>query len=288
MALKGKKPEVIKAQKPKVILYGLPGVGKTWLTLDAPGNYYMDTEGGAVQPQYRKKLQAAKATYFGKDEGSQDFSAVVQEVKALATEKHDFKTLTIDSYSKVYGMAIAASEARGVTSEFAKSKQDANKATRQLQTWLERVDLTVFLVCHAKEKWQGGTVTGYTFDGLAKLEHDLDLSLEVTRQNGVTRATVRKTRLEGFPEGATFELTWAEFAKRAGDVIERKAEAFIVATQDQVDELKALLGVVKVPEGWEDKALAKEGVTEWAEMSSERIQAAIEALKKSTQPKEAK
>jgi RecA/RadA recombinase len=288
MPLKAKKPEVVKAVKPKVILYGLPGVGKTWMCLDAPGNYYIDTEGGAVQPQYREKLKKAGAMYFGKEEGSQDLSALVNEVKALATEQHPYKTLTVDSYSKAYGMAIAASEARGVTSEFAKSKQDANKATRQLQTWLERVDLTVFLVCHAKEKWQGGSVTGYTFDGLAKLEHDLDLSLEVTRKDGKTIATVRKTRLLGFPEGASFELSWAEFAKRAGDVIERAADVFTVATDAQVKELKALLDTIKVPEGWEEKALAKEGVTDWAEMASERIQAAINALKKSAQGTEAK
>jgi hypothetical protein len=280
MALKGKKPEVVKAQKPKVILYGLPGQGKTWFTLDAPDHYYMDTEGGATQPQYRKKLISAGATYYGKDEGSQDFSSVVSEVRALATESHAYKTLTMDSYSKVYNMTIAAAEAKGVSSEFAKSKQDANKATRQLQTWLERVDMTVFLVCHAKEKWAGGTVTGYTFDGLAKLEHDLDLSLEVTRKDGITRAKVRKTRLEGFPEGAEFELTWAEFAKRAGTVIDRKADVFVIATPEQVAEMKALMDTVKMPEGWEDKALAKEGVTAWDEMASERIQAAIVAVKK--------
>ncbi len=279
MALKAKAPQVIKAAKPKVILYGLPGVGKTWLTLDAPGNYFMDTEGGAVQPQYREKLKKAKAMYFGKDEGSQDFSAVVDEVKALATESHDYKTLTLDSYSKLYNMSIAASEAKGVSSEFAKSKQEATKATRQLQTWLERVDMTVFLVCHAKEKWANGAVVGSTFDGLAKLEHDLDLSLEVTRKNGVTTATVRKTRLLGFPEGQSFELTWTEFAKRAGDVIERKADVFVVATPEQVAELKALLDTIKTPDGWEDKALAKEGVTSWDEMASERIQAAIATLK---------
>lgn len=279
MALKGRKPEVIKAQKPKVILYGLPGVGKTWFTLDAPGSYYMDTEGGAVQPQYREKLKASKAIYFGKEEGSQDFSEVVSEVKALATEPHDHKVLVIDSYSKLYNMSIAASEAKGVSSEFAKSKQDATKSTRQLQTWLERVDMAVFLVCHAKEKWANGAVVGSTFDGLAKLEHDLDLSLEVTRKNGVTTATVRKTRILGFPEGASFELSWAEFAKRSGEVINRKADVFVVATEAQVTELKSLLDTIKTPDGWEDKALAKEGVTSWDEMSSERIQAAIDVLK---------
>lgn len=285
MALKAKKPEIIQAAKPKVILYGLPGVGKTWLTLDAPGNYFIDTEGGAVQPQYREKLQKSGAMYLGKEEGSQDFSTVVKEVMGLSTEKHNFKTLTIDSYSKLYNMSIAASEAKGVSSEFAKSKQDATKATRQLQTWLERVDMTVFLVCHAKEKWANGAVVGSTFDGLAKLEHDLDLSLEVTRKNGVTKATVRKTRLLGFPEGAEFELTWPEFAKRAGDVIKREASVFVVATSEQVAELKDLLSKVKTPEGWEDKALAKEGVTSWDEMASERIQAAIDALRKTLEAK---
>jgi hypothetical protein len=279
MALRGKKPEVIKDQKPKVLLYGAPNAGKTKFTLEIPNNYFFDHEGGAVRPQYRQALLDAGATYFGKEEGSQDFSTVLEEVKALATEKHNFKAATFDSYSKLYNMSIAASEAKGVSSEFAKSKQDATRATRQLQLWLERVDMAVFLICHSKEKWVGGQVVGHTFDGYAKLEYDLDLVLEVSRVNKVTRATVKKTRISGFPEGESFDLTWAEFAKRSGDVINRKAEAFVLATPEQVSELKALMDTIKTPEGWEDKALAKEGVTSWDEMASERIQAAIDVLK---------
>lgn len=280
MALKGKKAEVIKAQKPKVLLYGAPGSGKTTFLLDAPSCYYMDTEGGATQPQYREKLKKSGAAYFGKEEGSQDFHTLVQEVKALATEEHPYKVLAMDSYSKVFNMTIAASEAKGVSSEFSKSKKDAVAKTRQLQVWLERVDMAVFLVCHSKDKWENGSVTGKTFDGHDKLEYDLDLSLEVTRANGVTRAKVRKSRLEGFPEDAEFELTWAEFASRAGEVIERKAAQFKVASPEQIAKVKALLAVVKVPEDWEDKAFAKEGVTSWAEMPAERVEAAIKALEK--------
>ncbi len=279
MALKGRKPEVTKIQKPKVLLYGAPNAGKTRFTLSIPRHYFFDHEGGATQPQYIAELKKAKATYFGKEEGSQDFGAVVDEVKALATEEHDFQAVTFDSYSKLYNMSIAASEARGVSSEFAKSKQDATKATRQLQLWLERLDMAVFLICHSKEKWVGGQVVGHTFDGYAKLEYDLDLVLEVSRVNKVTKATVKKTRLLGFPEGETFDLTWEEFAKRSGEVINRKAEVFVLATPAQVTELKALMDVVKTPEDWEAKALAKEGVTSWDEMASERIQAAIDTLK---------
>lgn len=280
MALKAKSTEVVKAQKPKVLLFGDAGKGKTHFLTEADKHYYFDIEGGATQPQYREKLKKAKAAYFGKDEGSQDFGAVVNEVKALATEEHSYQVMSLDSYSKLYNMAIAVDEAKGASVDFGKNKQGANKATRQLQTWLERIDMTVFLVCHSKEKWAGGAVVGKTFDGFAKLEYDLDLSLEVTRVNGVTRAKVHKTRLNGFPEGAEFELTWAEFVKRAGAVIERKAEVFKSATEEQVSKVKNLMEKAKVGEDWQDKAFAKEGVTTWDEMHGDRVQAAIDALSK--------
>src|SRR5689334_16532920 len=129
--LRAKKPEVVKVAKPKFLISGKSGVGKTWFALEFPGVYYIDTEGGAVREQYREKLIKSGGVYMGKDEGSQDFQTVIEEIKALATTKHEYKTLVIDSFSHLYNLAAAIAEEK-IGNEFGRDKKEANRPTRQL------------------------------------------------------------------------------------------------------------------------------------------------------------
>ena len=102
MTLKAKQPEAVKVSKPKFLISGESGVGKTFFALDFPKPYLIDTESGATRPQYQEKLKKSKGVYFGKDEGSQDFNIVIEEIKELAKTKHEYKTLIIDSFSYLY------------------------------------------------------------------------------------------------------------------------------------------------------------------------------------------
>ena len=45
--LAAKDPTLAAPSRLKLQLYGPPGVGKTWGTLEFPACYYIDTEGGA-------------------------------------------------------------------------------------------------------------------------------------------------------------------------------------------------------------------------------------------------
>ena len=83
--LKAVEPTQIEPSRPKVLIYGRYGSGKTHAALDFPQPYYIDSEGGAKQDQYRKKLIASRGAYFGPEQGSRDFAAVIEEVKTLAT-----------------------------------------------------------------------------------------------------------------------------------------------------------------------------------------------------------
>ena len=110
MALKGIKPEIVVAGKPKIMLSGKPGTGKSFFALNAPAPYLIDTEGGATREQYVKKLIANKGAYMGVELGAQDFAEVIGQVRELATTKHEYKTLIIDSFSKLYNVEAAAAE----------------------------------------------------------------------------------------------------------------------------------------------------------------------------------
>src|SRR5688572_1213897 len=150
--LRARKPDAGSITKPKILIFGPPNVGKTWVSLDFPSVYYIDTEGGASLPQYQAKLEKAGGVYMGKEEGSQDFTTVINEIQTLATVKHDYLTSVIDSFSKLYNVAATIAEQK-VGNDFGKDKKEAQKPTRQLLMWLERIDMNVVLICHAKEKW---------------------------------------------------------------------------------------------------------------------------------------
>lgn len=282
--MKAIKPEIIKPAKPKFMLSGKSGAGKTIFGLNFPKPYLIDTEGGATREQYTSKLIKVGGAYMGKDQGSQDFKTVIEEIKELATSKHEFRTLIIDSYSKLYNIAAADAEAR-VGSEFGRDKKEANKPSRQLLRWIDRIDMTVILICHTRDKWErrGSEVTcvGTTFDGFDKFEYDLDLWLEVLKVGKERSYLVKKSRIDVFPEGSDYPLDYADFSKRYGtDIVEGQSKPLDLASPEQVAKVAHLVELMKVDQDQIDKWLAKDEADGWADMSAMNIQKVIEWLEK--------
>jgi hypothetical protein len=280
--LKAKNPETVLASKPKFLISGESGVGKTFFSLSFPRPYLIDTEGGATREQYQNKLKASNGAYFGKDEGSQDFNAVIEEVKELATTKHDYKTLIIDSFSYLYILEAAEAELKG-GSEFGRDKKEANKPTRQLMRWLEKLDMNVILICHSKGKWgrKGKDIyqDGTTFDGYDKLEYILDLWIEIAR--GGKTFLVKKSRIDSLPQDASFPLSYEKFAEVYGNaVIEAKSTPAVLATKNQVDHIKKLIELLNITPEQIEKWMKKVDVEEWEEMTEKQIAGLIETLNK--------
>lgn len=277
-ALRGTDPKAAKPSKPKILIFGKAGVGKTWASMEFPSVYYVDTEGGANREHYTDKLVKAGAAYFGPEQGSLDFNAVIEEVVTLATVPHDYRTLVIDSFSKLYNNK-AAEIAETLGDEFGRDKKEANKPTRKLLRWLNKLDMNVILICHEKPVWANGEQAGVTFDAWDKLDYELDLILNVVKQGASRKARVTKSRLTQFPDATTFDWSFAEFAKRYGrEVIEAAAQAIIVATPEQVNQIKTLIEVLKVDSDLADKWLDKAGVEKFEEMDTDTIQKCIDHL----------
>ncbi len=281
--LKAKKPESARASKPKIIIYGRSGVGKTWTAMDFPKPYYIDTEGGANLAHYLDKLTAVGGAYLGPEDGANDFTTVIDQVIALASTKHDYQTLIIDSFSKLYNTEAGIAEEK-VGNDFGRDKKEAQRPTKKLIRWLEKLDMTVILICHEKDQWSrtGGDLvcTGQTFDGWDKLEYELHLCLQIKKQGNSRKAYVKKSRLTGFPDGDNFEWNYPEFADRFGrDVIESQPVTLEIATAAQVAELKALIELMQVPADEYGKWLSKAGVEDFNEMDEPTIQKCIAFLK---------
>jgi hypothetical protein len=282
-------PEEVSPKKPKVLIFGPAGVGKTWSSLDFPSVYYIDTEGGADLSHYREKLRAAGGMYFGPDQGSLDFDTVISQIEALATEQHHYKTVVIDSVTKLFNTAIIAEQERlGDKDAFGASKKGPIKQMARLLRWLNRADMNAIVIAHQKDQWgkddKGNReVIGMTFDAYEKIEYDLHLVLRIGKLGAGTNskryAQIGKSRLTGFPEGERFDWSYASFAERYGkDVIEAEAVPVVLASPEQVAEVNRLLAVVKLPDGTVEKWLTKASVESFEEMSTETIAACIAHL----------
>jgi hypothetical protein len=281
-ALKAKKPEAVEISKPKFMISGESGVGKTFFALDFPKPYLIDVESGATRPQYQEKLKKVNGAYFGKDEGSQDFASILEEVRELATQKHDFKTLIIDSFSYLYMLEAAIAEQK-VGNDFGRDKKEAQKPTKQLIRWLEKLDMTVILICHSKANWsrQGKEIVcdGTTFDGWDKMEYILDLWIEIAK-GGKTFA-IRKSRIESLPQNESMPLSYKQFADVYGkDIIEKESKPANLASDKQIKEIQRLMEALNTPEEQIAKWFKKVDVDSWDEMTSIQIAGLTNVLNK--------
>jgi AAA domain-containing protein len=278
-------PETVEPKHPKVLIYGPPGVGKTWASLDFPGVYYIDTEGGADLDHYRAKLRNAGGAYLGPDQGSLDFDVVIGQMQALATEQHQYRTVVLDSASKLWNTALSdEQENLGEKDAFGAYKKVPTRKFASLMKWISRLDMNAVLITHQKDLWglnekKQREMIGYTFDCQEKLEYELHLVLRIAKEGPSRYAYIGKSRLPGFPEGERFPWSYQEFADRYGRVvIEKEAKPLELATPDQIGELQRLLGVVKMPDDWQEKIFKKGGVDAWEEMDSDKIAACIKML----------
>jgi hypothetical protein len=284
--LKAVEPKAAEPSKPKILIFGKPGVGKTWTSLDFPNVYYIDTEGGADLEHYTDKLKASGGMYLGPDQGSLNFDTVLEQMQALATEEHQFKTVVIDSISKLFNLEVTKEGERlGDKNAFGADKKPAIAYMRKLVSWLTRMDMNVILIAHEKPLWgvdaKGErSEIGVTFDCWDKLEYELHLCLNIFKAGPAHKARVRKSRLTGFPDAQVFEWSYPQFAERYGkDVIEKNVTQIVLATPEQLEEVKRLLGIVKLTDSDKQDKWIAENADSLSEVEAERVEKIISHLK---------
>lgn len=293
MTLKGKKPEA-KEKRLKMFLYGPAGVGKTTAALQFPNSYVIDMEKGTdyYSDSINKSGSAVLQTVSAED--------IKTEIRALLTEKHDYRTLIIDPVTQLYNSLqdkwtrIFEKHSKADAAEiqdFGMRYWGRVKAEyKSIQRMLLSLDMNVIITSHQKDVYGAGMQKlGVGPDSMKGDSYVFDMVFRLDNVNGKRIAFTEKERAEigknRFP--ASFEWSYPNFLKFYGQqIIERQADPVAMATKEQVMEVVHLLDVVKVDDETVSDWFTRSDVDSWDEMSGERIQKCIDFLKKKISPLE--
>lgn len=267
MALKGKQPELIE-KRLKAFFYGAAGSGKTTCAISFPKPYLIDTERGAENDQYVEALKKSGGAIFQ----TLDFEELIEEVKSLLSEKHEYKTLIIDPLTTLYNDLVDKSakaikekskdkDADGT--EFGRHYSEANKQMKHLLKLLLRLDMNVIITSHAKNEYGSDMkILGQTFDCYKKLDYLFDLVFEIQKRGKERVGIIRKSRIKSFGESEQIPFNYDEIANCYGrSILEKEAKEEKLATEEQVSEVKRLIELLKITDDvvqkWLDKAVAE-------------------------------
>lgn len=254
MALKAVKPEA-KEKRLKLFLYGPAGVGKTTAAIQFPNAYIIDMERGT--DYYGESIARSGSVVYQTTNPDE----VRDEIKALLTEKHEYRTLIIDPVTSLYN-ALQDKWSR-IFEKHAKSQEQAEiqdfgmrywgrvkSEYKAIQRMLMSLDMNVIITSHQKDIYGVGMQKiGVGPDSMKGDSYIFDLVFSLDIINGKRVAQTIKERAEigknKFPD--RFEWSYPNFLKLYGeDVITREAVAVKMATAGQVAEIERLLGVVKI------------------------------------------
>jgi len=282
MALKAKPPEATE-KRLKLFMFGEAKVGKTTAALQFPNNYVIDAERGTEEDQYVAAMKKAGSEVLR----TTDADEVIQEIRSLASDSHRFTTLTIDPITPIYVDLIDKMERKLADpksgkdgTEFGRHYAAANKVMSRLVNLVMGLDMNVIVTAHAKAEYGDEMKRiGTTFDGWKKLDYLFDLIIQIERRGTKRVAIVKGTRISSFPDGEIFDWSYAEFQRRYGSVLERKAGTIVYATPEQLAEVQQLIAAVNLPEDSVSKWLSKAQADRFDDVPTDKVAKFIEYAK---------
>lgn len=199
--LKGKPPTEVR-KRLKAFFYGDAGTGKSTCALGFPKPYLIDTERGSEHEQYQKILADQGGVIFQ----SRDYNEIFEQIKALASEKHDYQTIIIDPITSIWNNVLHKYEEKMGAAK-GRHYGYANKDFERMIDLLLRIDMNVIITSHAKKEYgKDMEIMGNTFDAYSKIKHIFDLVIETKVVNRKFIGVIKKTRVTAFPIDSEIEF----------------------------------------------------------------------------------
>lgn len=277
MALKAKKPEK-KDNRLKMLLYGNHGSGKSHFCCDIPRTYFIDTESIDQYSQFVDMLHSKDSAFVT----MHDLSEVINEVVSLLKEKHDYRTLVIDSLSVLY-TNMCNKEYDIVGDQYARNTAKPKRMLMHLADLLTRLDMNIIVTSHQKDKYESigkDNIVSKVYDIPDKLGYMLGMVARADKIGPINKMNILKTRYKEFETNSWVEMSYKEISSRLGEeLFSKESKVVALASPDQVAEIKNMVDVMKIDDAIVSKWLTKSKADSYEEMDSEQIQKCIEYLK---------
>jgi hypothetical protein len=262
--LKGKAPTIVK-KRLKAFFYGDSGTGKTSCSINFPNAYYIDTEKGAEHQQYVDLLNKNNSVVYQ----TRDFDDLYEQVKALATEKHDFETIIIDPITPIY-TNLLESLSKKFGTQHGRHHGELNKSFERLLDLLLRIDMNVIITSHSKKEYgKEMLVIGNTFDAYKKLHYIFDLVIETKIENKKYIGIIKKSRISSIPTGEEIEFNYQSlnnmYNKDMG-----KCTPLKLISEKTLKELEDLISNMSNSSEWVSKCLTSANVLELSSLNEDQ------------------
>lgn len=281
--LLARKPEV-KEKRLKMFVFGEAGIGKTIAALQFPNAYIIDTEKGT--DFYSDIIVERNSVVFQ----STNVDDIREQLKALLTTKHEYKTLIIDPITQVYNAVqdkwtrvfekYADTEKQKEVGDFGMRYWGKVKGEfKSLQRMLMQLDMNVIITAHQKDVYGSGfSKIGVTFDSMKGEDYLYDLVFRISKKGGDRMAETIKERAVPGRQKFPIEFQWSyeNFLKLYGqEIIQKEAVPILLASDEQVERIKKFVETIKIEESEIEKWFNKCDVSDWSEMTQEQIEKCI-------------
>ena len=284
MKLRAKKPE-IKQTRFKALIYGNAGSGKTHFCCSFPSPYYIDTEGLEDYEHFQKMIIDNKGDIVKLNH----LEEIIEEIKALLSTKHDYKTLIIDSISFPYTW-LAQAEIERLTkrspntegTEFGANIAKGKRLAAKIGILLSQLDMNVIVISHEKTKFENGKELGHTFDISDKLAYSLGAVLRIIKMGKSRKLFVAKSRytqLQGdsmIDFDDQYKIIENLFGK---EIFYRESSVFDITSEEQLKELDKLIVDMNINEDTQKKWLKQLNASSFEFVEKDKIQKLLDHLK---------
>ena len=235
--LRGSIPQVFE-KRFKVLMFGVAGAGKTTAAIQFPRPYIIDCESGCENDQYVTKVKERGGVIAPLYE----FDEIVQEVRTLMEEDHEYATLVVDPITTIYDNLMEKLEIE-VGTDYGAHYREAKKRFKGFCDLLARLDMNVVVTAHHKNQYGDGmALLGKTFDGPKSLDYLFDLVVEVLIRGDERWASPVKSRVERIKQGEAFPFSYDNIADRYGrEVLERQAKPQELVSEERLEVWESLL-----------------------------------------------
>lgn len=287
MKLRAKKPEVKEARL-QALIYSGEGAGKTHFCCSFPDTYYIDTEGLEKYPHLVSMIKnnGGDMVYLT------ELSEIIDEVKALLSTKHHYKTLVIDSISFPYGwLSQMEADRLGKKSgtegtEFGANLAKAKRLTFQLGILLSRLDMNVLVTAHEKIKYEKNVEIGPTYDITDKMAYSIGAVWHLKQMGKSRKLFIKKSRYPLMQAGDSLDFDDGyEIIKNIfGEIIfKREAKIEELATKDQIDRFNHFKNILNLSEEQINKILTNGKATTINELTEDFMSKVINHCEKQIQ-----